>query len=550
MKEVLSTILFFLYFSTFPFASFAGISGYDAAVPSGKPGQEVRQPGYVQKGAFKNRRYAEKLSDKLKRAGYKVYIVSVIHAQKKFYRVLAGKTRKQDVAAAGFHGSKWAAGTKTTGTLMNGLPRGAFRLSDSGGNGVPGTTPQEKGPVGTLRTYRELFGYRGTYFHPYLTVSETYTDNAFSTKDNKKANLSTILSPGLWISLPRSRQMHLSIDTTSNRVPGGQSLTMPRPEVIRRYQANLLYGAVIPLPSANSPYGNSVSHTGYGDFEFNGNKFSAKISDLFLKSFDTRGLNISTQPGRIDRYYNNLVFASAGIDTGNRFSVRIDYSNFLVHYSDLSNSFMNRTDNTLAGYLFYRFQPKTSFFLEYSHVGISYADDSGLNSSEHHFMAGVQWEITAKSAGTVKAGYGIKDFAGSSQNEGTFVAEAAIRHQLTPKTILTFTGSRTTNETNVESSLYTITNQAGVGYQQILTSKITGLIDFLYINERYKGGVTADTNTTNLEDNVYQASIGLQYEFQRWLKSSIGYIYTRRNSSDSYYDFEGNTVSFRVAISL
>ncbi len=589
MKKMLLAILLFSF--SLPVISYsAGISGHKTAMQAAKANVHAYRPGYLQKGAFRHKENAEDLSRKLRREGYKVFIVKgVTSHKKKVYRVLARKTGERTVKAWGLNkvrpgaGSVAASGANEDPSLKPGvtteyasaksdrvreplaagrvpatdvssggsqLPEGAFLVSEAGDNDVPGTPQQEEGPVGTLRTYREIFGRGGSYFHPSLAVTEIYTDNAFATKDNRKTNLSTVLTPEIWLSLPRVAEKHLVLDETSNRMPGGLVFTSYAPEVIRRYQAYLLYRADIPLPSANSPYGNTISHTGYGRFEYNGNKVSANVFDLFVKSFETRGLSVSTLPGQVDKFYNNLFEATAHVDTGNRLRVRLDYSNFLVHYNDQGNQFMDRTDNSFSGYLFYKFQPKTAAFLEYRFIDISYVSDSTLDSREHQFLAGIQWDITAKSKGMVKAGYGVKDFSGSSPSVKTFIAEAQVKHQFTPKTSLTVTGFRKTDETNVATFLYTLTNQIGVEYQQLFTSKITGLADLMYTNERYEGAVTAEGNTAGIEDNIYQATVGLQYEFQKWLKSDIGYVYTRRESSFTDYNFVSNTAFFRITGSL
>jgi polysaccharide biosynthesis protein VpsM len=554
---------------------------------------QAHRPGYLQRGAFRHKENAEDFSRKLRRKGYKVFIVKgVTSHKKKVYRVLARKMGERTIKAAGLnHLNKVKTGvglgsasggkeepsikpdvtteyasvksdpareplpagrTPATDVSSGGsrLPEGVFLVSEAGNSGVPGTGQQEEGPAGTLRTYREIFGRGGSYFHPSLAVTEIYTDNAFATKDNRKTNLSTVLTPEIWLSLPRVAEKHLVLADTSNRIPGGLVFTSYAPEVIRRYQAYLLYRADIPLPSANSPYGNTVTHTGYGNFEYNGNKVSANVFDLFVKSFETRGLSVSTEPGQVDKFYNNLFEAAAHVDTGNRLRFQLDYSNFLVHYNDQRNQFMDRTDNSFSGYLFYKFQPKTAAFLEYRFVDISYDNDSTLDSTEHQLLAGLQWDITAKSKGMVKAGYGVKDFSGPSPSVKTFIAEAQIKHQFTPKTSLTVTGFRKTDETNVATFLYTITNQIGAEYQQLFTSKITGLADLMYINERYEGAVAGEGNTVGIEDNIYQATVGLQYEFQKWLKSDIGYIYTRRDSSFSDYNFVSNTAFLRITGSL
>jgi polysaccharide biosynthesis protein VpsM len=595
MKKVLFAILLFSFCFP-PIAFSAGISGQKTVVPARKLNRQVHRGGYLQRAAFGYRKNAKDLSRKLRRGGYKVFIVKGISSRgKKVYRVLAKKTRTGKAAvlhevrnstggkrlvadksgrnedpalkpgATRYYAStaqvdsvrdSASAGRVRPPDISEGggteLPKGAFLVSEAGDNGMPEKRPQEEGPVGTLRTYREIFGRGGSYFHPSFSVTELYTDNAFETKDNKKTNLSTILSPEIWLSLPRVTQKHIVLDDTSNRIPGGLVFTRLNPVVLRRYQAYFLYRADIPLPSANSPYRNTVSHTAYGNFTYNGNRFSADVLDQFQKSFETRAVSVSTRPGEVDKFYNNLFNVITYFNTGNRLLLRLDYSNFFIRYDDPGNSFRDRTDNSVAGYLFYHFKPKTAAFVEYQYIDISYDKDQTLNSREHHFLAGVQWDITAKSKGEVKAGYGTKDFTAFSGggNNGAVIFEAQIKHQFTPRTSLTLTGYRKTDETNISTSSYTITNQAGAEYQQLLTSKITGLANLLYVNERYKGILTAEGNGSEIKDNIYQAAVGIQYEFQKWLRSSLGYVYTKRDSGFPDYNFSSNTFYFRITGSL
>ena len=552
--------------------------------------------GYMQRGAFRFKKNAERLAKELGRGGYDVVVLKgVTSGNMKIYRVLVRKKKEREagkvssphkvrssrqvaaVKAAAVRdkdqaGERPAAEGRTsprapaaksgssvepaTGKVaLSSAPpsaggmdtqEGLLPAGEGGGEGTPEAAPQEEGPVGTLKTYRELFVSGGSYFHASLSVNEIYTDNAFATQDNKKSNLSTVITPAIWLTLPRVTEKSLVLDSTSDRMPGGLIVSRYGPEGTRRFQAHILYRPDIPLPSSNSPYGNALSHTLHADLTYKGNKISGGILDTFNKTFETRGLSVATKPGEIDRYYSNLFGATTSIDVGNRLRLSFDYSNFLVHFSDPGNSFRDRTDNTYSGYLFYKLRPKTSAFLEYTLVDISYSGDSSLDSTEHHFMAGVQWDITAKSRGRLKAGYDKKDFSNSSSSTGTFIAEAQINHQFTPKTVLTLTGFRKTDETNVETYLYTVTDQVEVGLQHILTSKITGLVDFSYANERYKGSVTGVENTADIRNNIYQATVGLQYEFQSWLRSSMGYIYTRRDSNVPDYNFSSNTYNLQV----
>ena len=120
------------------------------------------------------------------------------------------------------------------------------------------------------------------------------------------------------------------------------------------------------------------------------------------------GTGITTE---LDKFKNNLANITLNYDITNRFKFKVDYSNFLVDYTARRNDFRDRSDNAVSGYLFYKIRPKTSsLFAEYEFLDIAYKTNDLFNSREHHWFGGVQWDITAKSKGSVKAGYGIKDF--------------------------------------------------------------------------------------------------------------------------------------------
>lgn len=163
----------------------------------------------------------------------------------------------------------------------------------------------------------------------------------------------------------------------------------------------------------------------------------------------------------------------------------------------------------------------------------------------------MEWKITAKSRGSVKAGYSLRDFTVSGTNNNkTFVFEGKIDHKFTPKTSLTVTASRRTDETNIPSTFFVLTNEVELQYQQMVTSKITGSLALGYKNESYGADLTLGALTAKRKDNLYQLSLGLQYEFRKWLKAGISYIYATRDSNFSNFNYSSNTVLLKLTGSL
>jgi len=410
---------------------------------------------------------------------------------------------------------------------------------------------EAESPVGTKRTPKDVFSRSASYFHGDLTVSEIYTDNAFNTSADKKSDLSTVLSPVVWISVPRVNQKPAGLDLIDPRSSGGLSLSREKGEADGRFQAFLIYQSDIPVLSQNSPSGDMVTHNVQGGLAYNFPfGLSLEVNDEFSRYYETADTSVLVAPGEVDKYNSNLFYALLSYDTGRKFRFRFDYSHLNLTYDAERNAARDRVDDSFSAYVYYKLRPKTALFLEYAFTDTAYSNDTALNSRGHNFFLGAEWKITAKSKGSVKAGYGLRDFTDSATNNKTFVFEGKIEHRFTPKTSLTVTASRRTDETNIPSTSFVLTNEVELRYQQMLTSKITGSLGLGYTNESYGTDLTFGGLTEKREDNIYYLSLGLQYEFRKWLKAGIAYQYTRRNSNFPDFAYSNNSLLFRLTGSL
>jgi polysaccharide biosynthesis protein VpsM len=414
---------------------------------------------------------------------------------------------------------------------------------------VQETTSKTDQPIETTkeRNSEEVFGIRGGYVHPFLSVAGYYTDNVFYTQNNKKSDFALIISPGIWLAVPRIYEKLVNIETT-NISPGGFSSSKSSQETFKRYQLYLFYNADFERFSKFSS-ANAVSHKVQGLLQYNlKNGLSLELMDQYTISQDTRGTGITNE---LDKYTNNLANITLSYDISHRVKVRADYSNFLVDYTAARNNFRDRSDNAVSGYIFYKIRPKTSLFAQYELVDIAYKIDDWQNSKEHHLFGGIQWNITAKSKGNVKAGYGTKEFTDLTLKKASdFVMEAQVDYSFTPKTSINLNASRRTTETNVAGTDYVLSNQITLGYMQKLTGKITGDINLTYSRDDHKGKVTNDKQTGNLIDKYYKAAFALRYKFKAWLHVDLGYIFDKRVSNFSEFDYRANIFFLRLTGAL
>ncbi|OGW30070.1 MAG: hypothetical protein A2X59_13170 [Nitrospirae bacterium GWC2_42_7] len=413
----------------------------------------------------------------------------------------------------------------------------------------------------------EIFERRRRFYHPYLIVTTFFTDNVLNTKDKKQSDLITVVSPGIWLSMP-SMDKRLSLNSTSNRTPGGYLVENLGYDLFRRFQAYLAYQADIELFSKYSGE-NAIRHKAEALVQYRlGSRIILGLMDQYQESRDDRGTEIS---GSADKVSSNLLSGAVNLEVGTKLLLKAGYSNNHVNYSGSANAFRDRVDNAFNVYVHYKIRPKLSLFGEYEFVDIKYGrkieliDEYGnpvlgkngkpkkrnMDSTEQHYFGGIQWDITSKSQGIFKAGYGKKEFASTGvKGSRDIILEANINHRLTTKTSLAFKVWRKTNETDMTTTSYILSKGMSLGYTQKLTNKLTGSIDLSYIADQYKGIQKSSVTPENKEDKYYRLGLGFQYEFRRWLTTALGYTHTIRDSNPSADDYSNNTFYFRVTGSM
>ena len=252
----------------------------------------------------------------------------------------------------------------------------------------------------------DIFGKKGGYFHPFISIAERYEDNIFNTPDNEKDDFITVISPGIWLALPGTKKPQLDI-STSTFTPGGLVQSRFRPETFRHYQTYLLYSAGLEKYADFSEQ-DITTHKLEGLFEYN---FRGGLSiDVFDQFYRARLPQATLISNELDKYKTNLFDVTLSFDVTEKLALRADYTNYIVDYDAARNDPFDRTDNSLSGYIFFKFMPKTSAFVEYEFIDINYDRDILSDSIEHRFFGGIRWDVTGKSTGTIKAGYGKREF--------------------------------------------------------------------------------------------------------------------------------------------
>jgi hypothetical protein len=407
-------------------------------------------------------------------------------------------------------------------------------------------TTQDEAPGGykpDKKSSWEILGRRHRYVHGSLTLSGIYTDNALNSRTDKKSDFSTILTPQIWLGFPLS--LNLGPLSISLRSPGGRLLTKQSSDSQSRFQASLYYIPNIALTSSSGglAYGKVPAQTLGGSLSYLGNRFSLLAEDQYEFSQQEQRSGVAATPGVNDRYNSNLLNLSLSYTSRNRLGFQLGYSNFTTGYKSELNSFRDRQDNVFYASAAYKLSHKMGLIVDYKYLIISYDNSGELDSNEHYLMGGISWNITAKSKGLLKAGYGVKKFDSSGRSFSSISFEGQLDHRFTPKTSLAFSAYRKTSETNVTGMAFSLTNGLEVKLNHSMNPRLTSSAGFLIVNDHYK---TFPELTGGFDSRLYRVNLSLQYTFRRWLKGGIGYAYTINNSSRSELEYRSNMFYFNI----
>lgn len=457
---------------------------------------DVSLEGLRRIASFEVRESADKLAENLRKDGYEAVVLDdVDDAGKTIYFVFAGLPESEAEIPVPMAGETVAA--------------------------IPGS----------------VLGKKKRIIHPYLAVTESYTDNVYSTKDETEGDFVTIVSAGLWVAKNAGKERLLAVGT-SPISPGGHTLSRLRASTFRRYKIFLQYQLDYAHFSNKHSSENTISHSFNGLLQYNlRGGLSVSLYDQWVLSYTDRGEGDLGKYDELGRYTTNNAGAIVYYDFTEKIKLRADYANFIVDYDLDRDDFRNRVDNYFSGYVFFHIRPKTSIFAQGTFIDIDYDGGVYLDSQESHFYGGISWEITAKSIGLLKAGYGTKEFDDPQLETANYViAEAQLSHRFTPKTSMTLSASRKTNETDIAGASHILSTTFSAGLSHRLTGKVSAALSAAFVKNEYKDAAYARA------DDMFRAGFSMSYAFKKWLSFSAGYSYSRKKSNLEEYDYYSNTV--------
>ena len=393
----------------------------------------------------------------------------------------------------------------------------------------------------------DLFGAEGGYIHPYLSLEGSYTDNVFNVDSGKTDSFMTRVSPGIWFTLPRKKIIPITI-TPHNASPGGLQQELVDAENSDRYQLYALAGADLFFYSESSDLNTQdITLEGMGRYNM-ASGLSLQLLDRYSLGHDDFGVGISTTDQNLREFDSNLAMATADYDITEKVRVKINYSNFILMYNDSINSFLERQDNTVDLYAYYKYSVKTSFFVQYRLTDVEYDSATEKNNSQNFYYGGVRWDTTEKLALLFKTGLQHKEYddkAPGFDTSNNLTLDLQTIYRFTEKTQASVDLYRTNEESDSILASERVVLGAKLNYTQKVTEKITGKFDFYYEKANYTQIAASDR-----DDDTFVFRPSVQYLFKDWLMGEMAYTYEVSDSSDDQFDYDTNTVLLSLNFSL
>jgi hypothetical protein len=195
-----------------------------------------------------------------------------------------------------------------------------------------------------------------------------------------------------------------------------------------------------------------------------------------------------------------------------------------------------------GGAFYFRVMPRTYVMAEARQTNIDYSSTSPFDGRERRYYAGVRWEATAATSGTVKVGRLERDFDDPSVPDysGTSWEGVVSWAPLSYSKVDLYTARQTNEATGLGD--FILTSIGGISWNHSWSTYVTTGVEARYQRDAYQGFDRTDKTTM----------VGLRagYKFRRWLTLGAEYWHTNRDSNLDVFDYRKNTYFVTLTASL
>jgi Putative beta-barrel porin 2 len=364
--------------------------------------------------------------------------------------------------------------------------------------------------------------------HPHMGVAQMYTDNVFRTNGNKISDFVTTLAPGIQAQLPFAGFHSFVID----------------------YRTNLQYYS---RASSNDVQDQTAS----GGFKFNfPGGLNIDLQGEHKLGHDPRGSavdNVNTQGLGVNKWTANG-FAGQAEYIGAQSSVKLNMRS--IRWDYLNNGLGPSRDRLLnnAVLTFSRnVTGKTSLLVNVGALQSIYDQNKNLDNVIYTISGGGMWNVTDVTSGEILVGYQNVQFTRAQVNQpppldqfsrnkdsySNFYFMGRLNWQATPLLKITLQPYRTIQQTVSADSLFFTVTGANLTARHELTDNTTLDFNLGFEQDKFQSSNSGGSDRTDYMKNV---SLGMTYRAVKWVGLGIQYIYEDRNSNQSLFTYQANTV--------
>lgn len=371
---------------------------------------------------------------------------------------------------------------------------------------------------------------------PHMGVAQMYTDNAFRTNSNKTSDFVTTLAPGIQAQLPFGGFHSFMID----------------------YRTNIQY-------YSRTPSNDVQDQTATGGFKFNfPGGLNIDLQGHHKLGHDPRGSavdDVNTQGLEVNKWTANG-FTGQAEYLGAQSSVSLNVQTIRWDYLNNNQSASRDRLTNRAGLTFSRnVTGKTSLLVNVGALQSIYDQNKNLDNAIYTFSGGGTWNVTDLTSGEILVGYQIVQFSNAEVNQPPPLSQFSrdkdnysnsyfmgrLNWQATPLLRITLQPYRSVQQIVTSGSLfYTATGVNLTGRHELTDSTTINLnLGFEEDNFQSSGSGGSDRN-----DQLKNVAIGMNYRAVKWVGLGIQYIFEDRNSNQSQFTYQANTVMLSAQVLL
>lgn len=345
----------------------------------------------------------------------------------------------------------------------------------------------------------------GIFIYPAALIGFGRNDNLLGTTTNKLSSTFTMLRPEAVAELKRAGDRY-TLSYTGNYARYNSSSA-------DNYDHHELWAAADNYFTSRMRLGWGVGYIESSDARGSTNLASTSTPNRWHAPV-ARVLGIYGAPGAIGR---------AELESS-VMQKRYDNNRSITNVSDVDTAMV-------AGRFYYRFMPKTSVLVEARNTLANYTlDTSTQDNNDRRYYAGLTWEATAKTTGTIKVGRAYKDFNDASRKDGSNTSwEGSVRWSpLTYSAFDLVTSKAPSDSTGVGN--YTINTATNLTWNHRWAS---------YISSRVSAGaIKTDYDSDSRRDDTRTYGVGFYRELGYRLRLGLDWTRTDRSSNQSANEFK------------